>query len=174
MLSKFLPAALLVALLPVTILGQEGGGGMGGPQANGSGLQDSVGARALTPTETFAARLKLDEKTQVAPAQAILEAAAREAAPVATQLLQLRQAILNAEISKQADAISKATAAYADAAGKLATIEAAAFAKIYATLKPNQQAKAGDAFELLPIIIAPGTPARGGRPGGGGRGRGGQ
>ena len=47
-------------------------------------------------------------------------------------------------------------------------IEAEAYGELYALLKPNQQAKAPQAFELMAGIFA------GGMPGGAGRGRGGQ
>ena len=168
MFSKLLPVALVLALLPGVAVGQEGGGGGGGGfQGGGSGLSDGgLNPRALTPVETFMARLKLDEKTQVPQAQEILGAAAREAAPLSTQLLQLRQSLLNAEISKDPAVIKQAIDAYAATAAKLSSIEGHAFAKVYALLKPNQTSKAGDAFELLPVILAPGTPARGGGMGG--------
>ena len=156
MRSTLFTAALMTVLLPVMAAAQ------GQINTNGSGLSDNLGPRALTPTETFMARLKLDEKTQVPQAQEILGAAAREAAPLSTQLLQLRQGLLNAEISKDPAAIKQAIDAYAAAAAKLSSVEAQAFAKIYALLKPNQTSKADDAFEILPVILAPGTPVRGG------------
>jgi hypothetical protein len=48
-------------------------------------------------------------------------------------------------------------------------IEAEAFGKVYALLKPNQQSKAPQAFELMAGMFA-----GGGMGGGMGRGRGGQ
>jgi hypothetical protein len=169
-LSKLLPAALVIVLLPTVAAGQDGLGNLGGSgNLQGSGMSDgNLGPRALTPAETFMAKLKLDEKTQVPEAEQILTAAAREAAPLATQLLQFRQGLLNAEVGKDAEMVKKGIEAYTATAAKLATIEAQAFAKIYAMLKPNQQSKAAEAFELLPVIIAPGTPVAGG----GGRGMG--
>ena len=168
MFSKLLPAALILALLPGVSAGQEGGGGGGSFQGGGSGLSDGgLNPRALTPTETFMAKLKLDEKTQVPAAQEILNVAVRDAAPLSNQLLQLRQTLLNAELSKDTAVIKQAIDAYASAAARLSSVEAQAFAKIYALLKPNQTSKAVEAFELLPVILAPGTPMRGaGGPGG--------
>jgi hypothetical protein len=173
-LSRYSLAALFTLLLPAVAVAQGGGGGIGnnGASSNvlGSGAPPEQGPRPLTPAETFMSRLKLDEKTQVPQAMEILSAAAREAAPLGTQLLQICQQQLNAEMSKQPEAIAQANAAYATAAGKLASIEAQAFAKIYAMLKPNQTSKANEAFELLPVILTPAAPVRGGS---GGRGRGG-
>jgi hypothetical protein len=52
-------------------------------------------------------------------------------------------------------------------------IEAEAFGKLYALLKPNQQAKAPQTFELMAGMFAGGG-MQGGGMGGQGRGRGGQ
>jgi hypothetical protein len=163
-----LSLAALLVLVPALAIAQglnlPGGISSDNPAAGG-GPQ----ARALTPTETFEARLKLDEKTQVPQVEEILAAATRDAAPLAQQLLSIRQQMMNMELQKQTDQVQKAAADYADVAGKIASIEAAAFAKVYALLKPNQQKNANDAFEVLPVIVAP---AAGGRSGGGGfRGR---
>jgi hypothetical protein len=49
----------------------------------------------------------------------------------------------------------------------MTSIEAEAFGKLYALLKPNQQAKAPQAFELMAGLFA-----GGGMQGGAGRGRG--
>ena len=50
---------------------------------------------------------------------------------------------------KTGEDLNKLTADYAAAAAQMTKIEADAFAKIYAMLKPNQQAKAEQAFELM-------------------------
>jgi len=51
-------------------------------------------------------------------------------------------------------------------------LEVKAFQKIYALLKPNQTARAPEAFDLMAGILDPATVGRG--MGGGGRGRGGR
>ena len=79
----------------------------------------------------------------------ILSAAAAEAAPVAQQLLQLRQQMLNASRKNSAEELKAAQDGYAAAAAKIGAIEAAAFGKVYAMLKPNQQKDSAEAFTLL-------------------------
>jgi hypothetical protein len=55
-----------------------------------------MAARALTPFEQFAGKLKIDIKTQGAAIEEIFADGAKEAGPVATQLIQLRH--VNAEL----------------------------------------------------------------------------
>ncbi len=57
---------------------------------------------------------------------------------------------------------------YTKVSAVMTGIEAEAFGKLYAILKPNQQAKAPQAFELVAGMFSGGTPGGGG----GGRGRG--
>ena len=64
------------------------------------------------------------------------------------------------------DQIKKLLDEYALVSAQMTGIEADAFAKVYAILKPNQQAKAAQAFELM------GGMFMGGAGGGGGMGRG--
>jgi hypothetical protein len=45
----------------------------------------------------------------------------------------------------------------------MASIEASAFAKPYATLKPNQQSNAAQAFTIMAGIFQPAAPSGGGR-----------
>ena len=75
---------------------------------------------------------------------------------------------------KPADEVNKLTADYATVAAQMTKVEADAFAKIYALLKPNQQAKADQAFELMAGMFSGGPRPRGpgGMGGGAGRGRG--
>jgi hypothetical protein len=127
-------------------------------------------AQARTPFQLFADKLKLDEKTQVPAVEEILSAAAKEAAPVGQQMLQLRQQLVNLDLAKKGDDETKpVVAAYADAAAKMAGIEARAFAKVYAMLKPNQQSNAAQAFAIMAGIFQPAAP----RPGAGRGQRGG-
>jgi hypothetical protein len=155
-------AAVMVAALTWRAVAQTGSGGVQ------SGAPPIEGVRALTPFERFADRLKLDEKTQVPAAQEIFTAAAQEAAPVAVEMLQLRQRLLNAALSGNTEDEKAVESAYTVAAAKMTGIEATAFAKVYATLKPNQQSNASQAFALIAGFFQAAGPggARGQRGGG--------
>lgn len=119
-------------------------------------------ARELTPFERFADKLKLDNKTQVPQVAEIFNAAATEAGPVGRELLQLRQRLLNVELSGQADQLQPALDAYTEASARMSAIEAATFAKVYALLEPKQQSRAPEAFELMAGFFQSG-PVRSGR-----------
>jgi hypothetical protein len=147
---------------------QEGGGGFPGG-AGGSGLPSNINAPRTIPQQ-FASKLKLDREQSPAVDQ-ILTAAAAEAAPHAQEMLQLRQRLLNAARANRADEVKAAQAAYAAAAAKVAALEASAFAKVYALLKPNQQKEAPEAFALIAGLFSTPAPAGGAR--GGMRGQGG-
>jgi hypothetical protein len=144
-----------------------GGGGMGGGGMGGMG-----GGAMRTPkpskAEQIVTRLKLN-KDQTAEFQTILLASAKEATPVLQQLMQSRNVLAGAMVSGKSqadlDELSKAlTAAQLQMTG----IELSAFQKVFALLKPNQTAKAPEAFDLMAGIFEP-QPGRGG----GGRGMGG-
>ena len=125
-----------------------------------------------TPYQLFAERLKLDLKTQVPAVEEILSAAAKEAAPVGVEMLQVRQQLVNLALSNKPDEMKPVVAAYAAAAAKMTAIEARAFAKVYGTLKPNQQSSASQAFAIMAGMFqaqAPGGAARGGQRGAGGQ-----
>ena len=117
-----------------------------------------------TPVQQIADRLKLDAKTQVPVVEQIFSEAMKEAAPVGQQMLQLRQQIVNLELAKKAPEMKAAVDAYAAAAEKMTAIEVRAFAKVYATLKPNQHSNASQAFAMMAGIFQPSMS-------GGGRGR---
>ena len=83
------------------------------------------------------------------------------------RLLQLRQQMVNVALAgKPDDEMKPVVEAYTAAAAQMAGIEARAFAKIYATLKPDQQSRAGQAFALMAGIFQPAAPR-----GPGGRGQ---
>jgi hypothetical protein len=166
-------ALILAASLGGPLVAQEGGGGLGGgalmrPGAS-SGLPTDINAPRTIPQQ-FSSKLKLD-KTQGPAAEEILSAAATEAGPFAQQMVQSRQRLLNASLNKNADETRAAETAYALAAAKIAVIEAAAFGKVYALLKPNQQKDAPQAFALLAGLFS--TPTAVGQARGGARGTGG-
>lgn len=140
----------------------SGGGMTGRGGGGGRDMGPSIGARPrrANRVEQVADRLKLS-KEQREQFAGILTAASQEAAPLRMELDKARAEIAGSIIDgKPADDVTKATVAYAGVAGKLTKIEADAFAKIFATLKPNQQSKAGEAFELMAgIFSAPATGA---------------
>jgi len=154
------------------------GGGMGG-RGGGSGMGEGMGGgmprpQRLSKPEMLAEKLKLknDQKPEI---EKILSAAMERATPVRNAMIQQRQTIANAILSKASDdQIKKALAEYSTLSAQMTGIEADAFAKIYATLKPNQQPKAAQAFEIMAGIFIPNMGAGGGRNFGRGNRGGGQ
>ena len=143
------------------------------PISSGMGSDDTgaprIGIQQRTPAERFADRLKLDAKTQIPAVEQILSDAAREAAPIGQQMLQLRQQLVNLALENKPADTKPVVDEYAAAAAKMAGIEARAFAKVYATLKPNQQSSASQAFAIMAGMFQPPAPRTpGGRAGRGG------
>jgi 2-hydroxychromene-2-carboxylate isomerase len=141
------------------------------PISSGMGSDDTgaprIGLQQRNPYEQFADRLKLDSKTQIPAVEQILSEAAREAAPIGQQMLQLRQQLVNLALENKSADIKPVVDEYAVAAAKMAGIEARAFAKVYATLKPNQQSSASQAFAIMAgMFQLPAPRGRGGRGGG--------
>ena len=152
--------------------GVSGGGMGGGGSRNGRGGDDMGGGmggmmpRRQSRLEMLEDKLKLksDQKAEV---ERIFSAAAEKAAPVRDQLTKGRQVIAQAMLSKAGDDdIKKLLADYATVTAQMTGIEAEAFAKIYALLKPNQQGKAPEVFVMMAGMFA------GGGGGGGGMSRG--
>jgi len=160
---------VITAILAATLAsaqrgGGGGGGGRGGRDGGAAAMPMSMGQRQ-TKFEIFAERLKLS-KEQAAEAGNIFTAAMTKAGPLRTQLDQSRTQIAGAMIEgKSQDEINKLLEAHTALEAQVDAVEADAFAKLFATLKPNQQAKAGQAYELMAGIFD--RPAGGG--GGGGR-----
>jgi hypothetical protein len=161
-------------VLATSIVSAQGGGGGGG-----GGGAPSLGAyKVPTLFEELSGTLKLDYKTQEPAVQEILAAANKDATPIVQDMFTLRQRILAAEVAGKPDLAKAATDEYALTTAKMAAVESEAFKKIYALLKPNQQAKAVDAFGLMGGMFLPRTAPRqraagaggggGARPGGGG------
>jgi uncharacterized sporulation protein YeaH/YhbH (DUF444 family) len=151
--------------------GMGGGGGRGGGRGGGGGGGDMGGGmaqvRRLTKTEMLFEKLKLN-KEQKEEAATIISAAMEKAAPTRELLNKGRMVIANTITGKGSeDEIKKMLGEYASVSATMTSIEAEAFGKLYALLKPNQQAKAPQAFELMAGMFA-----GGGMPGGAGRGRG--
>jgi hypothetical protein len=114
-----------------------------------------------SPFEVFTEKLKLN-KEQASDAGNILAAAAQQAGPIRGQLDKSRADIAGALIEGKSDEeIKKLMDAHSALLTQFDAVAADAFSKIFATLKPNQQSKAGQAFELVPTLFD--------RAGGGGR-----
>ncbi len=163
MLGRLLLAALVAAAL-ASAQGRRGGG-------MGDDMENMQTMRAPQPGKAYllAERLKLD-KDQKVQLQSILTAAAEEAGPLRTEMGKARVALAGALIEGKGDQnVQQAQAAYSALAARMAGIEAKAFAKICAMLKPNQQSRAVQGFELLAGLM---EERGGGREttGGGGRG----
>jgi hypothetical protein len=155
-----------IAFLPIILAAQNA------PIQSGMGNEDT-GAPKLSldeplPGEKMIDRLKLDDKTQAPEVRLLLMDASRDAMPVAQKLLDIRVRLGNLAIQNKIDEMPPATEAYATVAAEMAAIEARTFAKIYAMLKPNQQANAPLAFAMMAGIFQP-PPGRGRAPRGNGQ-----
>ena len=146
--------------------GESGGMGGGGGMSGGAGGGMPGGMRRQTKEEVLLEKLKLN-KDQKEEAMKILSAAKEKAAPVRDQLTKGRQVIVSVMLEKREEDVKKLMGDYAIVSAQMTGIEAEAFGKIYALLKPNQQSKAPQAFELMAGMFS-----GGGVQGGGGRGRG--
>jgi len=155
-----------LVLVPIVLSAQNA------PIQSGMG-NDDTGAPKLSlaeplPGEKMIDRLKLDDKTQAPEVRLLLMDASRDAAPVAQKVLDIRLRLGNLALQNNLEEMPAATEAYAAAATEMAAIEARAFTKIYAMLKPNQQPNAAPAFAMMAGIfqLSPGR-GRGGQRGGG-------
>jgi len=92
-------------------------------------------------------KLKNDQKSEV---EKILMQANERAGAIRGQLQQQRAAIAQAMMNKATEGdLKKMYADYSAVSAQMTGIEADAFGKIYAILKPNQQGKAAQAFEMM-------------------------
>jgi hypothetical protein len=163
MRKRLIVAGLLAAALASA---QDEMGGMSSRGGGGGGRGGDMGGmmpRRQTKAEQFVDKLKLN-KEQQEETQRILNAALERLGTARLEASQRRVAIAGAYIDgKPAEEIKKLTADYAQASTQVMKIEADAFGKILATLKPNQKSKCDQAFELLTAMFAQ-------TGGGGGRG----
>jgi len=171
MFLRLLLTAALASTLALAQRGGGGGGGMGGDEMGGGNMGGNMQmprGQRQTKFDQIADKLKLS-KEQKDQAQAIMDAGREEATPLREQLAKARLAVADTMLNgKSDDEVRKAQDSYAAAVAQMTGVEAKAFAKIYALLKPNQQSKASQAWELMADVFA--SSGRGG--GGGGRGRG--
>jgi len=154
MVGRVLLAGLLAVGL-VSAQGKRGGGGdMGMPRPQQQSKMDILAEKL---------KLSKEQKEQVLN---IMNAAAETAGPISGQIMQGRQMIAQAMVQGQdnTDDFKKLMAAYTNVLAQMDNIEATAYGKIYALLKPNQQ-KAGEQVyaDLMAGIFM--------RMGGGGGGR---
>ncbi len=175
MLVRFFLTALLAAGLASAQRGGGGGGGGGEGGMGGEGIGMNAGGgtggmpggmRRQTKEDLLFEKLKLN-KEQKEEGATILAAAREKAGPVRDQLNKGRQLIVGLIMQKRDDDVKKLMGDYAIVAAQMTAIEADAFTKLYALLKPNQQSKAPQAFEMMAGMFI-----GGGTQGGGGRGRG--
>lgn len=154
-----------IAFIPMILAAQDA------PISSGMGREDT-GAPKLSlaeplPGEKMIDRLKLDGKTQAPEVRLVLMDASRDAMPSGQKMLEIRQQLVNLAIQNRADELKAAADAYAAAAAEMAGVEARAFTKIYALLKPNQQESAAQAFAIMAGMFQPPSPRMGGAQRGG-------
>src|ERR1035437_5315192 len=155
---------LLSAVLAAGFASAQRGGGGGGSEEGGMG-GGTPQMRRQSKQDMLFDKLKLN-KDQKEEATKILAAAMEKAAAARDLLTKGRIVLANAITGKASDDdIQKLLAEYTKVNATMTGIEAEAFGKVYALLKPNQQSKAPQAFELMAGMFAVG---------GMGRGRGGQ
>jgi len=147
-----------------------GGMGGGGGRGEGMGMGSGVNVRKPTRAEQFADKLKLT-KEQREEVATIFSAALERSGSIRADLDDRRAKIAGGFIdARPTEDVNKLTADYAAVAAQMTKLEADTFAKVYAMLKPNQQAKADQAFELMAGMFSGGARPRG--PGGMGGGAG--
>ncbi|HTS31323.1 MAG TPA: hypothetical protein VMH81_35865 [Bryobacteraceae bacterium] len=152
---------LLVVALATTLAFAQGKGGRNNNMNSGMG----GGMPAARPTrfDQFVEKLRLS-KEQRDEVVSILKAAMEQSTDLRSKLEKDRIDLAGAMIESRTDDVKKILDDYTSLSAQYTDIEAKTFGKIYESLKPNQQAKAGQAFELLVAVLD--------RPGGGGGGRG--
>jgi hypothetical protein len=136
---------------------------MGGEGATGGGMPR---VQRQSKQDLLFDKLKLS-KEQKQQAQQILSTTMQKSATARDLVTKGRQIIATALIEKRSDdEIKRLFNEYTTVSAQMTSFEAEAFGKIYAILKPNQQSKAPQAFELMAGMFA------GGGRGGEGQGRG--
>ena len=170
MLSKI----LIVGSLAAAMAFAQGGWGKRNEDPSGGMM-----AQRQSQLDQFADKLKLN-KEQRAQAETIMDAAREAMGPAQQKLIEARKNLAAALIGGQSgDAIDKLTKTYASLCAETKAVEANAFGKICALLKPNQQSKAVQNFGLMAQLVESGQmsgPSGGGQPGqwSGGQGGGGR
>jgi Spy/CpxP family protein refolding chaperone len=130
----------LAAVLAASLASAQG---KKGPANNSMGDMSMPRQARVTRFDTIADKLKLT-KEQKDQASTIFDAAQEAAGPLNEQIANGRKQITGALMQGQAsgDGYDKLLAAYTNVEAQMADIEAVAYGKLYAILKPNQQSKA--------------------------------
>jgi Spy/CpxP family protein refolding chaperone len=152
---------LVVAMLPAAIAFAQWGHRSEDPSGG-------MLAQRQTQLDQFAEKLKLNRE-QRTEAETIMDAAREAMGPAQQKLLEARKNLAAALIGGQSDdAVDKLTKTYASLSAQTKALEANAFGKICALLKPNQQSKAVQNFGLMAQLVESGQmggPAVGAQPG---------
>jgi len=112
--------------------------------------------------DQFAEKLKLS-KDQRAQAETIMDAAREAMGPAQQKLMEARRNLAAALIGGQSgDTVDKLATTYAALSAQTKALEANAFGKICALLKPNQQSKAVQNFGLMAQLVEQGQMGGGG------------
>jgi hypothetical protein len=177
----FLKAIYTGLAVSTLALAQTGGGGGGGaiggagketggvPPGGGGGMR----VAAKSKGELMVDRLKLN-KEQTSEVETILNSTMKDAVPLVQDISKARAAYATALINGTSEAdLAPIAKAVADAQFQMTGVEVRAFQKIVALLKPNQLAKAPEAFDVMGGIFQPQGSGMGRGMGRGGMGRGG-
>jgi hypothetical protein len=160
---------VLAALLTAGLVAAQRGGGGGGSRGGDMGM-GMPRAQQQTKADLIAEKLKLskEQKEQVGD---ILKAAGESAAALSQQINSGRQLIVQAMVGGKdsGDYYDKLLAAFTDALAKMDGVEATAYGKIYALLKPNQQKSAEQVFDEVMAGMFTRSGGGGGGAGGGRR-----
>ncbi len=135
----------LVALLAAGLADAQGKKGGGGNNMEEMGSM--ARPQRVSRFDTIAEKLKLS-KEQKDQTSGFFDAAQEAAGPLNEQLANGRNQITGAFIQGQnsGEGFDKLMAAYTAVLGQMAVVEATAYGKLYAILKPNQQSKAAQVF----------------------------
>ena len=148
--------------------GSKGGGDTGG---GGSGM--GQGAAKETKAQQIGTRLKLS-KEQATEVEAIFNSIIQENGPVIQAVQKSRTDVATAMVNgKKGADLEPLLTAMNNAQFQLTGLEVQAYKKIVELLKPNQVAKAPEAFDLMADLFIPQRPMGGGMGGRGGGNRGG-
>jgi hypothetical protein len=138
MLVKLLMAGVFVAALGFAQGDMGGGGGGGGGMGGGGGGGGMLVARP-SKMDSFCDMLTLD-KEQRKQSKSMLDAAAKEAAPLRDQMTKSK-AELSAAVAagKGQDELGKLVESYSMEKAQMAQIEIKAFAGVFKSLSPEQK-----------------------------------
>lgn len=145
----------LAAVLAAGLAQAQRQKGVGSNTMGDSRDMPSRGGRA-TRLDAIADKLKLS-KEQKDQAATFFDAAQEAAAPLNEQIANGRKQITGAYLQNQASGenFDKLMAAYTAVLAQMADVEATAYGKLYAILKPNQQKNAPQVFaEQFPGLFA--------------------